>query len=153
MVVISTVRYNLTRDKGLKFSALIIRYIFKLTLQSKTICYWSIQKYTWKKRFSNRFTELASLNINNKQFQFATACRVFSDFQKRRMSLLALAIPWVPETFLAQFLVSIMSLWWPASPLVTSAFGQYRKFPPHARKTSGTQGTLANTVQKLFLPC
>ena len=23
-----------------------------------------------------------------------------------------------------------------------SAFGQHRKFPPHARKTSGTQGTL-----------
>jgi len=28
-----------------------------------------------------------------------------------------------------------------ASPLVASAFGQHRKFPPHARKTSGTQGT------------
>ena len=26
-----------------------------------------------------------------------------------------------------------------ASPLVASAFGQHRKFPPHARKTSGTQ--------------
>ena len=26
------------------------------------------------------------------------------------------------------------------SPLVASAFGQHRKFPPHARKTSGTQG-------------
>ena len=29
-----------------------------------------------------------------------------------------------------------------ASPLVASAFGQHRKFPPHARKTSGTQGKL-----------
>ena len=28
-----------------------------------------------------------------------------------------------------------------ASPLVASAFGQHRIFPPHARKTSGTQGT------------
>ena len=28
-----------------------------------------------------------------------------------------------------------------ASPLVASAFGQDRKFPPHARKTSGTQGS------------
>ena len=28
-----------------------------------------------------------------------------------------------------------------ASPLVTSAFGQHRKFPPHARKTSDTQGS------------
>ena len=27
-----------------------------------------------------------------------------------------------------------------SSPLVASAFGQHRKFPPHARKTSGTQG-------------
>lgn len=29
--------------------------------------------------------------LNNKQFQFVTTCRVFSDFQKRRMTLLALA--------------------------------------------------------------
>ena len=28
-----------------------------------------------------------------------------------------------------------------ASPLVASAFGQHRKFPPHARTTSGTQGS------------
>ena len=35
----------------------------------------------------------------------------------------------VPEVFLA------------VAPLVASAFGQHRKFPPHARKTSGTQGT------------
>ena len=27
-----------------------------------------------------------------------------------------------------------------ASPLVATAFGQHRKFPPHARKTSGNQG-------------
>ena len=36
-------------------------------------------------------------------------------------------LPWVPETFLVRFPVS--------------GFGQHRKFPPHARKTSGTQGT------------
>ena len=28
-----------------------------------------------------------------------------------------------------------------ASPFLASAFGQHRKFPPHARKTSGTQGS------------
>ena len=28
-------------------------------------------------------------------------------------------------------------------------FGQHRKFPPHARKTSGTQGTLWQVRQKL----
>ena len=41
-------------------------------------------------------------------------------------------LPWVPETFLARF-------------LDVSAFGQHRKFPPHARKTSGTQGRRLHT--------
>ena len=41
----------------------------------------------------------------------------------------------VPEVFLAASPLV-------ASPLVASAFGQHGKFPPHARKTSGTQGTL-----------
>ena len=53
-------------------------------------------------------------------------------------------LPWVPDTFLAQFPVSVKSLWWPARlrPKAedVSAFGQHRKFPVHARKTSGTQG-------------
>ena len=31
-----------------------------------------------------------------------------------------------------------------------SAFGQHRKFPPHARKTSGTQGSHAEKRQKRF---
>ena len=31
------------------------------------------------------------------------------------------------------------------APLVASTFGQYRKFPPHARKTSGTQGKTTKT--------
>ena len=43
----------------------------------------------------------------------------------------SVAVPWVPETFLALF------------PEDVSAFGQHRKFPPHARKTSGTQGSVA----------
>ena len=43
-------------------------------------------------------------------------------------------VPWVPETFLARFPVSVKSF------LAASAFGQHRKFPLHARKTSGTQG-------------
>ena len=48
------------------------------------------------------------------------------------------------STFLARFPVFVKSLLRPArkaSPLVASVFGQHRKFPPHARKTSGTQGT------------
>ena len=48
-------------------------------------------------------------------------------------------VPWVPETFLARFPVSVKSFVPPTAEDV-SAFGQHRKFPPHARKTSGTQG-------------
>ena len=33
-----------------------------------------------------------------------------------------------------------------------SAFGQNRKFPPHARKTSGTQGTKLHTKNRKKLP-
>ena len=55
-------------------------------------------------------------------------------------------LPWVPETFLARFPVSVKSS--------VLAFGQHRKFPPHARKTSGTQGmfpwvVLINTTSNL----
>ena len=40
-----------------------------------------------------------------------------------------------------------------ASPLVASAFGQHQKFPPHARKTSGTQGRgLSASVSFLSSP-
>ena len=62
-----------------------------------------------------------------------------------------LAVPWVAETFLARFLAGFCH----ASPLVVWAcgqscgglnFDQHRKFPPHARKTSGTQGYLATTI-------
>ena len=59
------------------------------------------------------------------------------------MSLAAYSIPWVPETFLARFPV-LSSLFLAASPLVALAFGQHRKFPPRARKTSGPQGTYAS---------
>ena len=38
------------------------------------------------------------------------------------------------------------------SPLVASAFGQHRKFPPHARKTSGTQGSLRVEVLLNWFP-
>ena len=58
-------------------------------------------------------------------------------------------VPWVPETFLARFPVSgksfcdqrekFFSRLRPTAEDV-SAFGQHRTFPPHARKTSGTQG-------------
>ena len=37
------------------------------------------------------------------------------------------------------FSSAVSGFWFPVS--VASAFGQHRKFPPHARKTSGTQGT------------
>ena len=65
-------------------------------------------------------------------------------------------LPWVPETFLARFPVSVKSLWWPAlrrswlRPTAedVSAFGQHRKFPPYARKTSGTQGNWEWNEQK-----
>ena len=33
-----------------------------------------------------------------------------------------------------------------SSPLVASAYGQHRKFPPRARKTSGTQGRMIQVV-------
>ena len=52
-------------------------------------------------------------------------------------------IPWVPETFLARFPVSASlypRLWLRPTAEDISAFGQHRKFSPHARKTSGTQG-------------
>ena len=54
-------------------------------------------------------------------------------------------LPWVPETFLARFPVSVKSF-------VASAFGQHRKFPPHARKTSGTQGTTGALRRSALLP-
>ena len=41
-------------------------------------------------------------------------------------------LPWVPEIFLARF---------PVTAEDVSAFSQHRKFPLHARKTSGTQDT------------
>ena len=34
-----------------------------------------------------------------------------------------------------------------------SAFGQHRKFPPHARKTSGTQGSACTTLIYLCVHC
>ena len=46
-------------------------------------------------------------------------------------------LPWVPETFLALFPVSV---WLRPTAEDVSAFGQHRKFPPYARKTSGAQG-------------
>ena len=39
------------------------------------------------------------------------------------------------------------------SPRVASAFGQHRKFSPHARKTSGSQGRDASFRCLLALPC
>ena len=33
-------------------------------------------------------------------------------------------LPWVPETFLARFPVSVKSLKWPASPILASAYGR-----------------------------
>ena len=53
--------------------------------------------------------------------------------------------PGVPETILARFPVSVKSRlrrsWLRPTAEDVSAFGQHRKFPPHARKTSATQGT------------
>ena len=52
-------------------------------------------------------------------------------------------IPWVPETFLASFSVSVKSsdpreklshLWIPPSAEDLSAGGLYRSIPPHAKK-------------------
>ena len=40
-----------------------------------------------------------------------------------------------------------------ASPLVATVFGQHRKFPAHARKTSGSQGRDASLRCLLTLPC
>ena len=62
-------------------------------------------------------------------------------------------VPWVPETFLARFPVSVKSLQRPArkaSPLVASAYGQHIKFPPHARKTSGTQVIRGASTERYY---
>ena len=53
-------------------------------------------------------------------------------------------VPWVPETFLARFPVSVKSLLRPRAEDV-SAFGKHRKFTPHARKTCGTQGRVLDS--------
>ena len=63
--------------------------------------------------------------------------KVLKNVSKTRLvftnaNALASVVPWVPETFLARFSGFF---------LAASAFGQQRKFPPHATKTSGTQGT------------
>ena len=44
-------------------------------------------------------------------------------------------LPWVPETFRARF---PRRSWLRSTTEAVSAFGPDRKFPPHARKTSGT---------------
>ena len=36
-----------------------------------------------------------------------------------------------------------------AEDVSTSAFGQHRKFPPHARKTPGTQGNSARKSEQM----
>ena len=36
---------------------------------------------------------------------------------------------------------------------MASAFGQHRKFPPHARKTSGTQGTQGSAIHIFLMLC
>ena len=64
-------------------------------------------------------------------------------------------VPWVPETFLARFPVSVESLllrhsWLRPTAEDVSAFGQHRKFPPRARKTSGTQGRTLAGCQRIF---
>ena len=51
-------------------------------------------------------------------------------------------LPWVPETFLARFPVSV---WLRPTAEDVSAFGQHRKFPPYARKTS-VQSSLPKTA-------
>ena len=51
-------------------------------------------------------------------------------------------LPWVPETFLARFPVSV---WLRPTTEDVSAFGQHRKFPPYARKTS-VQSSLPKTA-------
>ena len=70
--------------------------------------------------------------------------KVLKNVSKTRLvftnaNALASMVPWVPETFLARF-SGFFSRLRPAAEDV-SAFGQQRKFPPHATKTSGTQGT------------
>ena len=54
---------------------------------------------------------------------------------------LSRTLPWVTETFLARFPVSVKSFS-RLRPTTedASAFGQQREFPPHAWKKSGTQG-------------
>ena len=52
-------------------------------------------------------------------------------------------LPWVPETFLARF---PRRSWLRPTAEAVSALGQHRKFPPHARKTSGTQGRMIQVV-------
>ena len=64
-------------------------------------------------------------------------------------SLKACGLPWVQETFLARFPLkghrdgekhrSVPEVF--SRGLASRGFGQHRRFPPHARKTSGTQGT------------
>jgi len=55
------------------------------------------------------------------------------------------SVPWVPETFssavsgFCQVFIVTLARVRPTAEDV-SAFGQHRKFPLHARKTSGTQG-------------
>ena len=58
-------------------------------------------------------------------------------------------LPWVPETFLARFPVSVKLRRSGIRPTAedVSAFSQHRNFPLHARKTSGTQGK----VERAFL--
>ena len=56
--------------------------------------------------------------------------------------------PWPPgcqRLFLARFL---SGSWLRPTAEDVSAFGQHRKFPPRARKTSGTQGTAVQWLQR-----
>ena len=52
---------------------------------------------------------------------------------------------WVPETVLSAVSVRFVAS---ATAEDVSAFGQHRKFPPRARKTSGTQGTAVQWLQR-----
>ena len=50
-------------------------------------------------------------------------------------------LPWVPETFLSRFSISVIYKSRVHPSIVASAFGRHRRLIPlHARKTSGTQG-------------
>ena len=90
---------------------------------------------------------LALLNEKN-NYQPLTQPMVETTTRKVTQLIKSL-LPWVPETFLARLPVSLslysdpretfFSRLRPTSEDV-SAFGQHRKFPPQARKTSGTQG-------------